>query len=57
MMKTTERLVTMNNTMLMQVNGGCVTGFFVFPIKNMNAKIRKLFNKKKRDEKSQTLYQ
>ena len=26
MMNTTERLVTMNNTMLMQDDGGCVTG-------------------------------
>ena len=40
MMKTSERLVTMNNTMLMQVNGGCVTGPLVNPIKYLIGKIR-----------------
>jgi hypothetical protein len=45
MMKTTERLVTMNNTMLMQVNGGCVTGPLVNPIKYLIYKIKKLLYK------------
>lgn len=40
MMKTTERLVTMNNTMLMQINGGYVTGPLVNPIKYLIGKIR-----------------
>lgn len=40
MMKTTERLVTMNNTMLMQVNGGCVTGPLVNLIKYLIGKMK-----------------
>ena len=46
MMKTTERLVTMNNTMLMQVNGGCVTGPLVNPIKYLIGKMKNWIYKK-----------
>lgn len=39
-MKAKEKLETMNAVMLMQVNGGCVTGPLVNPIKYLIGKIR-----------------
>lgn len=40
MMKTTEILVTMNNTMFMQVDGGFVIGSLISPVKYLIDKIK-----------------
>ena len=39
-MKSKEKLETMNAVMLMQVNGGCVTGPLVNPIKYLIGKMK-----------------
>ena len=38
MMNTTEILVTINNTMFMQVNGGFVKGSLISPVKYLKKK-------------------
>lgn len=40
MMNTTEILVTMNNTMFMQVDGGFVIGSLISPVKYLIDKIK-----------------
>lgn len=45
MMNTTEILVTMNNTMFMQDDGGFVIGSLISPVKYLIYKIKKLLYK------------